>query len=71
MAKTAYLYTFHPTTRVVADPNDFANEQELFEHLTKLAREKMNNDLPNYLYGENGEYTEDTECPCGTFEKDK
>ena len=72
MAKTAYLYTFCPRTRVVADPNDFADEQELFEHLTKLAREQMiDNGIDGYLFGDNGEYEEDTECPFGTFKEDK
>ena len=71
MAKTAYLFTFHPTTRVVADPNDFKNENDFFNHLATKAREQMEKDLANYLYGENGEYEEDTECPFGTFNEDK
>ena len=70
MAKTAYLYTFHPRTRIVADPDDFATEEELFEYLSKTAREKMDADLENYLFGENGEYEEYTECPFGTLDKD-
>ena len=70
MAKTAYLYTFHPCTRVVADPNDFRCEEDLFEYLTTIAREQMEKDLANYLFGDNGEYEEDTECPYGTFDLD-
>ena len=30
----------------------------------------MDADLENYLFGENGEYEEDTECPFGTLDKD-
>lgn len=72
MAKTAYLYTFHPRTRVVADPNDFKNEDELFEYLSKKAREQMlENGIEDYLYGDNGEYEEDTECPFGEFDFDE
>ena len=71
MAKTAYLFTFHPTTRVVADPNNFRNEEDLFGYLATVAREQMAKDLANYLFGDNGEYVEDTECPFGTFKEDK
>ena len=72
MAKTAYLFYFYPATRVVADPDDFKTEEELYEHLTKKAREQMlNNGIENYLCGDNGEYEEDTECPFGTFKEDK
>ena len=71
MAKTAYLFTFQPTTRVIADPNEFKTEDELYEHLSKKAREKMLTEIENYLCGDNGEYEEDTECPFGTFYGDK
>jgi hypothetical protein len=72
MAKTAYLYTFHPTTRVVADPSDFKNEEDLYEYLSIKAREQMlSNGIGQYLCGDNGEYSEDTECPYGTLEKDE
>ncbi len=70
MAKTAYLYTFHPRTRVVADPNDFRCEEDLYEYITIKAREQMEKDLADYLNGENGEYEEDEECPYGTFSSD-
>ena len=70
MAKKAYLITFHPTTRVVADPNNFRCEEDLFEYLATIAREQMAKDLANYLFGDNGEYEEDTECPYGTFDFD-
>ena len=72
MAKTAYLYTFHPRTRVVADPNDFQCEEDLYNYITAKAREQMlNNGIEDYLCGDNGEYEEDTECPFGTFSEDK
>lgn len=64
MAKTAYLYTFHATTRVVADPSEFENEDKFFEYLSKKAREQMiANGIDKYLYGDNGEYEEDLEVP--------
>jgi len=71
MAKTAYLYTFHPTTRVVADPDDFRYEDDFYDYITAKAREQMEKDLANYLQGDNGEYEKDTECPFGTFKEDK
>lgn len=71
MAKTAYLYTFHPRTRVVADPNDFRCEEDIYEYITVKAREQMEKDLANYLNGENGEYEEDEECPYGTFDSEE
>lgn len=71
MAKAAYLYTFHPRTRVVADPNDFRCEEDLYEYITVKAREQMEKDLANYLNGENGEYEEDEECPYGTFDSEE
>lgn len=71
MAKTAYLFTFHPTTRVVADPNDFRCEEDLYEYLVIKAREQMEKDLANYLNGDNGEYEEDEECPYGTFDSEE
>lgn len=71
MAKTAYLFTFHPTTRVVADPDDFRCEEDFYDYITAKAREQMEKDLANYLLGDNGEYEEDTECPFGTLNNDK
>lgn len=72
MAKTAYLFTFYPRTRVVADPNDFKNEDELYDYLSRKAREQMlENGIEDYLCGDNGEYEEDEECPFGTFDFDK
>ena len=72
MAKTAYLFYFHPATRVVADPNDFRCENDFFDYLAAKAREQMlNNGIEGYLCGDNGEYEEDTECPFGTFNEDK
>ena len=65
MAKTAYLYTFYPRTRVIADPDEFENEDALFEYLTKKAREQMKEELDGYLCGDNGEYEEDEEVPYG------
>jgi hypothetical protein len=31
----------------------------------------MAKDLANYLFGDNGEYEEDTECPFGEFDFDE
>ncbi len=71
MAKTAYLVTISPRTRVIADPNDFRNEDDLYDYLIQKARENMMSDPKGYLCGDNGEYEEDTECPYGTFSEDK
>lgn len=71
MAKTAYLFTFTPTTRVVADPNDFRCQEDFYEYLAIKAKEQMMADIGNYICGDNGEYEEDTECPFGTLPSDK
>lgn len=69
MAKTAYLFSFYPRTRVIADPSDFKTEDELYEHLCKKAREQMiANGIEDYLCGDNGEYEEDLEVP---YEEDE
>ena len=71
MTKTAYLYTFYPRTRVIADPTEFDNEEDFFEHLSAKAREQMCEEIEMYLNGENGEYEEDTEVPYGEGYKDE
>ena len=71
MAKTAYLYDFSIMTRVVADPDDFKSEEELYAYLTQKAREQILSDPQNYLCGDNGNYEEDEECPFGAFKEDK
>ena len=70
MAKTAYLYDFSVFTRVVADPDDFKDENDLYDYLTRKARENILSDPENYLFGENGHYEEDTECPFGELNED-
>ena len=70
MAKTAYLYDFAVMTRVVANPDDFKSEKELYEYLTQKAREQILAEPQDYLCGDNGNYIEDEECPYGTFEEE-
>lgn len=71
MAKTAYLFDFSVCTRVVADPDDFEDEYQLFGYLCHKARENILSDAENYLCGDNGDYCEDEECPFGSFSDDK
>ncbi len=70
MAKTAYLYDFAIMTRVVANPDDFKTEEELYAYLTKKAREQILSEPQDYLCGDNGDYQEDEECPYGTLPQD-
>lgn len=70
MAKTAYLYDFSIMTRVVANPDDFKTEEELYDYLTSKAREQILSDPQDYLCGDNGNYEEDEECPYGTLNED-
>ena len=63
--KTAYLFTFHATTRLVidSDKNPFEDD-ELFSKMCEEARNKMLNfGIEEYLCGDNAEIIEDTECP--------
>lgn len=76
----AYLVIFTTVTRVVVDvPEDFdpnncnlaIKEQECaYNTIIDNARENIMEEPTNYLYGENAEIMEDTECPYGTFEGD-
>ena len=75
--KKAYLVDFNVTTRVEVDvPEDFdPNNCNLIipEHdqaFSSIVKEAVDNILEvphNYLYEENAEIREDTECPYGTF----
>ena len=65
MAKTAYLLTFHATTRIVVDSekNPFEDDN-LFTKCVEMARERMLNfGIEEYLCGDNAELNEDTEMP--------
>lgn len=76
--KRAYLVIFTTVTRVVVDvPEDFdpyncvTEEQECaYDTIIDEARENIMENPANYLYEENAEIMEDTECPYGTFEGD-
>jgi hypothetical protein len=65
MAKTAYLLTFHATTRIVvdSDKNPFEDD-ELFSKCVATARKRMLDfGIEEYLCGDNAEIEEDTEVP--------
>ena len=79
--KKAFLVRFDLQTRVIADvpegfsPNDcnliIPEHEEAFSSIVEKA---VNNimDIPyNYLYNENAEVEEDTECPYGTLEEEE
>lgn len=76
MSKTALLIDFCPRTRIVVDvpegisTAEWLENQENWDNLAKTAREKMAEELPNYLNGENMEWDFDFECPFGTFKSD-
>lgn len=64
MAKSAYLLTFHATTRIVIDSDkDPFIDDELFWKMCVAARERMSCDLESYLDADNAEIEEDTEMP--------
>ena len=65
MAKTAYLLTFHATTRIVVDSDKNPwEDDELFSKICEAARERMLNfGIEEYLCGDNAELEEDTEVP--------
>lgn len=69
MAKTAFLVSFCPMTRVVidaADPENLTTEEQ--DKLVALAREQIMQDATNKLNGENiDEVRPDNECPYGTL----
>ena len=73
MAKTAFLVSFCPMTRVVIDVKDADNltpeEQDL---LVAQARQQIMDDAECKLNGENiDEVRLDDECPYGTLNCDK
>jgi hypothetical protein len=80
MAKKAYLVTFTTTTRVIVNvPEDFdvhdcnliiKEHEEAYDSIIKEARENILENPENYIYGDNAEIEDDTECPYGTFEGD-
>jgi len=73
MARTAYLLTFHATTRIVvdSDKNPFEDD-ELFSKMCEAARDRMLNfGIEEYLCGDNAEIEEDTEMPYDPEEYDK
>lgn len=71
--KTALLVSFRPQTRIVVDiPEGMTAERWLqdganADTVARLARERMLEDAPNYLYGKNMSVEEDEECPYGTI----
>lgn len=70
MAKTALLVTYVPRTRVIVDvPNGMSIDQYLendmiWSKISRIARNKMQKDLGDYLYGDNMEVEEDIEVPA-------
>ncbi len=73
MAKTAFLVSFCPMTRVVIDVKDADNltpeEQDL---LVTQARQQIMDDVERKLDGDNiNEVRLDDECPYGTLYDDE
>lgn len=66
MAKKAFLITFAQTVRVICE-GDEPTEDELIDACIK-AQEAM---AINGAFDTLDKCEEDTECPFGTFEKDK
>jgi len=70
MPKKAILVTYQPTTRLVVDvPEGMTLEQYLeniynWSAISRIARHKMQEDLDNYLFGNNMSVEEDTEVPA-------
>lgn len=76
MAKVALLVDFYTCTRIVLDiPKGMTAEEYLensdnYDSLVKKAREKMAQNLPDYLSGDNMEWDYDEACPAGSFDSD-
>ena len=77
MGKVALLVDFNPRTRVVVDIPDGMNTNEWIENpdnfdlVAKTAREQMlENQVEDYLSGENMYWEEDMECPYGSLSFD-
>lgn len=72
MAKTAFLVTLCPMTRVVVDvanPNDLTDEE--VEKIVTKARKMILDDADTKLNCENiDEIVPDEECPYGTIKGD-
>ena len=69
MAKTAFLVSFCPMTRVVIDVQnpDNLTEQE-YDEIVAKAREQILENTDERINGENiDEVRTDDECPYGTF----
>lgn len=73
MAKTAFLVSFCPMTRVVidvADPNNLTDDEQ--DALVAQAREQILQYADEKLNGENiDEVRTDAECPYGTLKNEK
>lgn len=79
--KKAYLVKFDLMTRVIADvPKDFdpndcnlmiPEHKEAFHSIVKEAVDKILDAPYLYLYDENAEITEDTECPYNPEEDEE
>ena len=72
MAKTAFLVTLCPMTRVVVDvanPDELTDDE--VEKIVQKARERILDDADNKLNCENiDEIVPDEECPYGTIQGD-
>ena len=68
MAKTSFLVSFYPTTRLVLDVPDNKNVEDFIDYnldmFSRIARTKMLKDIGDYLYGDNMEVHIDEECPA-------
>ena len=70
MAKTAYLLTFHATTRIVVDSeNNPFEDYELFSKCVDTARKRiLDFGIEEYLCFENAEMKRDAEVPYNEYD---
>jgi hypothetical protein len=65
MAKKAFLVAFSPMTRVVIDVEEDPNEcDHTFRQVVREARSNIEDNITDYLNGDNVEFIqEDEDCP--------
>lgn len=70
--KKAFLITFSATTRIVASVPEGMDDETFVDRnqdaLARTAREKMAQDLGDYLFRENMTVEADSDCPAGADE---
>lgn len=73
MKKIALLVEFAPMTRLILEVPDGTDEEKFLEDnadlISRTAREKMSENLGDYLYGDNMSFRPDTEVPADQNEE--